>query len=217
MPHSLQLVVGQVTKTKEFQSVVEKARGIVKKIRISSVATQKLKEKCGMLTVPDCPTRWNSTLLMISRLLLIRSPFAEVTDEMNMDTMLASEWNQLKIIKSLLQPFAYHTDNLQKVYMSLSHIFPAILDLKAHLTEAVDSATGISSFAAVLLEALNSRFDRLLNLRSPQFEVIPAAACLLDSGVGHFLLSDEHKLLLNAAQKFVVHKVGTVLQFSCTT
>jgi hypothetical protein len=208
MPHTLQLVVGQVTKSKEFQLVVEKARGVVRKIRTSSVATQMLKEKGDMLALPDCPTRWNSTLIMVSRLLKIRAPLTEVMDSMNMDTLLASEWNKLKIIKSLLQPFADHTDCLQKDYMSLSHILPSILDLRAHLTEAVDSETGISSFAAILLEALNSRFDRLMNPRSPQFEVIPAAACLLDPGVGQFLLSDEFTLLLTAAQRFIVQKVS---------
>jgi hypothetical protein len=92
--------------------------------------------------------------------------------------------------------------------MSLSQLLPSILDLRAHLTEAVDSATGISTFAAVLLEALNSRFDRLLNPRSPQFEVIPAVACLLDPAVGHFLLSAEHSLLLSVAKKFIVQKVS---------
>jgi hypothetical protein len=75
---------------------------------------------------------------------------------------------------------------------------PPILDLRAHHTEAVDLATVVSSFAAVLLEALNLRFDWSLNPRSPQLEVIPAVACLLDPAVDHFLLSAEHLLLLTA-------------------
>ena len=67
--HSLQLVIIAVDKQPSFNTIKGKAHNIVRNIRVSSVATQKLVSKCGKTVVADCPTRWSSTLLMLNRLL----------------------------------------------------------------------------------------------------------------------------------------------------
>jgi hypothetical protein len=74
LPHTLQLVVGELRKQPSYCSVIEKAKKMVTKIKKSSVATQSLVEAAHLTLVMDCPTRWSSTFLMVSRLLKVREP-----------------------------------------------------------------------------------------------------------------------------------------------
>lgn len=57
LAHTLQLVLKAIDNVKSYSSVILKARKLVKTIRKSSVATQKLLEKCGLTLVTDCSTR----------------------------------------------------------------------------------------------------------------------------------------------------------------
>ena len=74
-----------------YQNVLSKARKLVARIRKSSVAVEKLVEKCGKTVISDNTTRWNSTYYMAHRLLLIKGPVIEVLSDMNTDSLLASE------------------------------------------------------------------------------------------------------------------------------
>jgi len=82
MAHTLQLLIKPVYA--HFQNVLSKARHVVGKIRKSSVAMEKLVSRCGKIVVSDCTTRWNSTFLMIKRLLFIKSAVTEVLTEIGM-------------------------------------------------------------------------------------------------------------------------------------
>ena len=63
----------ETDKIQSYNNLIAKARRIVKSLRGSSVATEKLIQKCGKTVVTDCTTRWNSVYLMISRLLEINA------------------------------------------------------------------------------------------------------------------------------------------------
>jgi len=76
MSHTLQLIVKPAYK--HYETILTKTRSLVGKIRKSSVATEKLVQKCGKTLVTDCTTRWNSTHEMVKRLLAIRSSVDEV-------------------------------------------------------------------------------------------------------------------------------------------
>ncbi len=48
-------------------------------VKKSSVASQALIQKCGLKLIGDCPTRWSSTYMMISRLLELKVSVNEVS------------------------------------------------------------------------------------------------------------------------------------------
>lgn len=49
-------------------------KAVVRFIKISSVANEKLAKLCGKVVKKDCTTMWNAALLMIDRLLQISAP-----------------------------------------------------------------------------------------------------------------------------------------------
>lgn len=67
--HTVQLVVNMVQKESPIQRLLEKVRHLVNKFRKSSVATERLLQKCALVLVKDCPTRRSSCFAMISRCL----------------------------------------------------------------------------------------------------------------------------------------------------
>ena len=103
--HTLQLVLKEVEHNVAYTKVLSKARGMLKKIRISSVATEKMVTLCGKTVVAECTTRWNSNMFMIERLLLVKDHLAEVYKEMKWDCFLASEWVKLDELYQILKPF----------------------------------------------------------------------------------------------------------------
>lgn len=117
--HTLQLVVNMMQKEASVQRVLVKARSVVHLFRKSSVATQKILKKCGLIILNDCLTRWSSTFNMIARLLTVKDAVCEVANEMAWDNLLPSEWHKLNSLHQLLLPFADHTKTLQSDSMSL--------------------------------------------------------------------------------------------------
>lgn len=82
---------------------------LVAKVNKSTKATEKLIVKAGRKLIADCPTRWSSTYLMLSRLLLVRTQLSEVLDELQWDNLPISYWKQMENTVELLKPFACYT------------------------------------------------------------------------------------------------------------
>ena len=155
---------------------MSKARGIVRAVRISSVATQHLLQKEGRTVCADCPTRWNSTYLMLKWLLDIRPGLTDVYETMGWDSLLASEWQKIDEICTLLQPFYEH---MQADSVALSNVLPVLLDLKCHLQLSQD-VPNVNVTATSMLTAFDHRFSKLLNCAEEGFDPLAASACYLD-------------------------------------
>ena len=110
--HTLQLLIQEVYNCDEYKEILQTARRLVGKVRKSSIAMQKIVSRCGKTVISDNSTRWNSTYLMVNRLLEIKVQLNEVLDEMKIDSLLTSEWGVLQEIVSLLEPFREQTDIL---------------------------------------------------------------------------------------------------------
>jgi hypothetical protein len=197
--HSLQLAVKSLDKCDSFIVATTKARSVVRSIRASSVAIQLLTRKCGKTVIGDCPTRWSSSYMMLSRLIELRDPVIQVCEEMAFDCLLKSEWTRVENIVKVLQPFAEHTNTLQTDSCSLGLVIPAVLDLivflKARPTDAV---------AQVLLRSVISRFDMYISPNNLLFDPLPVAMCLLSPDVAAILLTAERKPLLESAKNQVL-------------
>jgi hypothetical protein len=124
--HSIQLVVRQVEKQPSFVSLIAKVLGIVTSVRVSSVATQMMIQKCGKTLISDCSTRWNSTLFMLNRLLECKGTVIDVFTQQGWHCLQNSEWLKAEQLANMLQPFADHTNILQSDSLSLSGIIPVL-------------------------------------------------------------------------------------------
>ena len=88
--HTLQLVLKEVDKNPAYSRVLSHAKVMVRKIRASSVATEKMVQRCGKTVVAECTTRWNSNMFMVERLLAVKEHLVGVFGEMQWDCFLAS-------------------------------------------------------------------------------------------------------------------------------
>jgi hypothetical protein len=195
--HTLQLVLKEVDNHAAYARVLTHAKAMVKKIRISSVATEKMINRCGKTVVAECTTRWNSNMFMVERLLAVREDMVEVFSEMKWDCFVASEWTKLDELLQILKPFKEHTNVMQTDKFALSNVIPVLLDLSGHLSSISNQ------LARSLLIALQTRFASLLNPDNPNFDPLPSAACLLDPAVASMLLTTDTAGLLSAAKTYI--------------
>ena len=200
MAHTLQLIIKKVYI--HYSDVLSKAHQLVAKVRKSSVVTEKLMAKCGKTVIADNSTRWNSTFHMIKRLLEIKPSVAEVLSSVNIDSLLVDDWTQLEQICVLLEPFATQTDILQTDGMSLSSVIPAILDLQCHLQQF---AAGRDLTRAMLAD-MAVRFAAIMDPTDPQFNPLPAAACLVDPNLATVLFTTGGGVI-KYAKAFLVQEV----------
>jgi len=106
-------VVLKEIKNDGHKNLIMKATATVKRVRVSSVATEKLIERCNKTVLADCTTRWNSVYMMISRLVEVKMPLNEVLQQIKCDSLTFTEWGRLTELCKLLQPLKEQTDLLQ--------------------------------------------------------------------------------------------------------
>ena len=134
--HTLQLVVKLFEGSPCFHKTLKKAKKIVAKVNKSTKATEKLIEKANKKLVGDCPTRWDSTYLMLTRMVSVKVHLNNVLDELLWDGLSATQWKQLESILELLQPFAHFTNVASSEQLtSVGMIFPLLQELSLHLGE----------------------------------------------------------------------------------
>ena len=92
--HTIQLVLKEVENNVAYSKVLNKTRALVRKIRISSVATEKMITQCGETVVTECSKRWNSNMFVIERLLEVEDTVVVTLTELKWDGLLASEWQK---------------------------------------------------------------------------------------------------------------------------
>ena len=131
--HTLQLVVKEFEVAPCFKSTLKKAQKIVKKVNKSCKATERLIQLAGVKLIKNCPTRWDSTFLMLKRLNRLKEHVNTVLDELSWET---SQWKQLQAIEDLLEPFAHQTNvgTFEKT-TSIAMIIPSLKELELHLKE----------------------------------------------------------------------------------
>nr|XP_023672297.1 zinc finger BED domain-containing protein 1-like [Paramormyrops kingsleyae] len=212
--HTVQLVVNMVQKEPSIRRLLDKVRHLVNKFRKSSVATEQLLQKCALVLVKDCPTRWSSLFAMISRCLEVKEHLTAVVEYMGWDNLQPSEWQKIGMLRELLLPFAEHTKSLESDTQSLSLVVPALLDLKNHLSEFSLAHGRIYKDAAALaqkmLSSMDRRFSVFLDTTADNFSPLPAAACFVDPCVAETLLENDDNEVQNVVRKaedYIAHLV----------
>lgn len=149
--HSLQLSVNKALAESGIDAVLSKCRKIVGHFKHSAANNNelnheqlKLKHKEEGL-VQDVPTRWNSTLQMIERLVANKDPVLAVLQHPDHKHQLAiltdGEWEKLRVVQSLLEPCRYATEMLGgEQYVSCSVVLPMLCYLFREMTVSDDDA-----------------------------------------------------------------------------
>lgn len=92
-----------------YQSELKRVHALIKRVNMSTKATEKLISLSRKKVMKDCPTRWSSTFLVIERLLQVRSSLSTVLNELEWDNLPTSNWKHFENIYTLLKPFAQYT------------------------------------------------------------------------------------------------------------
>ena len=204
MAHTLQLVIKKIY-GEEYDGVISKARKLVGQLRKSSEAVQALLKKTGKTVITDNSTRWNSTYMMIRRLIEVKSTVKEIASDKDITIIKATEWSKFEELCYLLEPFWHQTNILQSDSTSLSLAIPSILELVCHLTNFKQQKQTARA-AKAMLDDLEKRFASILNPTLSTFNPLPAAACLCNPQVVGIIIA-EQPILLEAAKKFVAEEI----------
>ena len=133
---TLQLVALTFDKYVGFKELLKRTHDLIHKVNSSTKATERLINACGKKLLKNCPTRWNSSFLMIEHLLNVQDPLTKVLQDMEWDNLAASEWKGLHALKTLLQPLAEFTSLLSgDEFTTISCALPTTMDLNLHFEE----------------------------------------------------------------------------------
>ncbi|XP_073468981.1 zinc finger BED domain-containing protein 4-like [Aquarana catesbeiana] len=206
--HTLQLVIGDGLKeTKLVNAALAKASRLSSLLHTSTSFKEKFEEEFGQRGIPaSVTTRWNSTLRQLKSVVSC--------DQLKLTRMLedgghketvftAREWNQIKELVDVLQPFGEATDLSQgEKLVTISAVVPCILSLNHHLENHKESVRYLGGLIRSLQESLQRRFEGIfVNVRMadeqndvatlPFSDPLYLKAALLDPSFGTMWLTHD--------------------------
>ncbi|KAK7913512.1 hypothetical protein WMY93_013723 [Mugilogobius chulae] len=191
--HTLQLVINDgLTAQRAVSDMIAKFKRIATHFNHSVVAQQRLAVIQTEMGVPhhsivqSVPTRWNSTLHMIARMLeQKRAITAYSSDYGHFVSPTPNEWDLAGKLVETLMPLEEITLEMSKSDSSVSCIIPSVGVLKTLLQSEGPNTVGIQTVRKTMLESLDKRFSKINEAK----EVV--LACLLDPRYKHRPLSQD--------------------------
>ncbi|XP_053293967.1 zinc finger BED domain-containing protein 4-like [Pleuronectes platessa] len=110
--------------------------------------------------IQDVPTRWNSTLDMVKRLIGNKDAVTAALDQHNHKLVMLTqqEWDKLQRLESLLDPCKYVTEILGgEAYVSCSVVLPALCHLRHVMEVTEDDPAYVVKFKTAFKTDLASR------------------------------------------------------------
>lgn len=157
----------------------------------------------------DVTTRWNSSLIMIERLLEIREPLCAAMSHLTKapEPLDASDWQVLKECAEVLQPLLTMTEELSgETYPTLSMVIPLLRSIR-HALRSIHTETDTGLFMKTkIIERLATRFSGW------ETNAVAAKATFLDPRfmkTGFGVVENS-----NRAEKFVVEELEAILKQS---
>lgn len=157
--HTLQLAVIDCLRESSVSAILNKVRGLVKKLRNQTYIYLIKKEKLKT-PVLDCLTRWHSTCDMLERIQHLKQFIKNMSandKQLKPFCLSFNEWQRIEIIYSALLPAKVCTKNLQSEQLTLTDFYGEWIACKFK-TEAQTS-----SFAQKLLQFMISREKFILS------------------------------------------------------
>ena len=132
--------------------------------------------------IGDYPTRWDSTYLMISRLLDVKNHLTAVLDELTWDSLTATQWKHLESIQQLLKPFAHDTNITgAENTTTIAMVIPVLKELNLHLQD-MPKMNGLGAVSRRTLTDLNRRFLFVTDPDVYNFDAVYVASTLVNPG-----------------------------------
>lgn len=193
--HTIQLAINLGLKTRPVSNLLANARSLAGFFRKSNPAWVSLQEKqherdptrTVLKPIQDVITRWNSSYLMLRRLLLLKEPITLVAADATMrpDTqrhhaknLRDDEWYLAQELTKILEPLAQATELwCGEKYVSISITYPVLSGLIKKLVRSADDLPALSTFKDSVRGDLNRRFG----FNSPGLDKkVPVLASALD-------------------------------------
>ncbi|XP_024131523.1 zinc finger BED domain-containing protein 1 [Oryzias melastigma] len=172
--HALQRSISVCMDSSEFDGVLTTCRKIVEHFNQSPARTAELNQQQAARGKPceqllrDEPTRWNSTLKMISRLLQNREAVRAALDQQNHSRRVMpteAEWEELQRLELLLEPCRYVTELLGgEAHVFCSVVLPALRHLIRVMDTAHDDPAYVVKFKNAFQKELAARLADANNL-----------------------------------------------------
>ncbi|XP_060756808.1 E3 SUMO-protein ligase ZBED1-like [Neoarius graeffei] len=168
--HLLQRTITVCLADSGFTATLARCRKIVGHFKHSPSNTEELHQEQTQLgqdnepLMQDVSTRWNSTLLMVSRLLknqdAVKATLAKQKHKLTMLT--TAEWDGLQRLETLLSPCRGVTELLGgENYVSCSVVLPALRHLTRTMEASDDDPAYVVKFKAAFEKELSQREDAL--------------------------------------------------------
>lgn len=151
-----------------FKETLTKSKNIVTHFKTSNLAADKLRELQTLMNLPllkviqDVSTRWNSSLIMIERLLEIQEPLSAAMSCLpkSPEPLDASEWEVLSDCAKVLQPLLAMTEEMSgEKYPTLSMVIPLLRSIQYAL-KSTPTVTDAGLFLKTqLVEVISRRFS----------------------------------------------------------
>ncbi len=180
--HILQLVVNDgLNSQRAVQNILSVLRSCATHFNHSLLAKQRLaviQQDLGLPAhsiIQAVPTRWNSTLHMLVRMLEQKRALNIYASEHGGFTSLSAEqWNIVSNLTDTLSPVEEVTLEMSHYESSASCIIPSVKVLKMLLSSQGPSSHGIKTMRQEMLESLTRRFAKVEEVKCA------VLACLLD-------------------------------------
>lgn len=217
--HTLNLCVNDSLKANEaLMTILKKCRNLVTHFKHSVLATEKLKNVQEQMGFPvlkvkqDVPTRWNSTLIMLERLLEIKNSLSVTLSNLPKapPSLDASEWAIVWDCVPLLKPIEILTSVLSaEKYPTISMIIPLTRGLQ-HTLKSINNNTEVGNFLKnSLLEVIGRRIAPL------ESNKIVAKATFLDPRFKNISFGLEENA--KNAESWVIDEIKQIIQQNSNT
>lgn len=183
LAHTFQLVIKDaLEKSTQVITLISSCRRIVGHFKHSTKAMKILKKAQEETNtkehnlIQDEPTRWNSTLLMLQRLLEQKKALVHVSGEINLPASLkSSDWDMIVNLVNIFDIFNTATLELSKDSITISEVIPMVLSVKNYLQNLESlEGSGLKNLVDRLKASLDERLGNVQNKK------IYAVATLLD-------------------------------------
>ncbi|KAL4090730.1 hypothetical protein QTP88_025511 [Uroleucon formosanum] len=134
----------------------------------STVASDKILEKCGCKFPTPVVTRWNSLYDSSLKVLKYKQQLTKAFDDLHLIKLKLSEWTFLEKYCQVMEPLAISLDKLQGENNSfLGYVAPTILVLRRLLISFTDLKY-CKPLSFAIIQAIETRFNYILDLSRPE-------------------------------------------------
>lgn len=206
LAHTLQLVVKDgLLNNKNVNNLIANGRRIVGHFKHSCKATKELKKAQDILQmkkhklIQDEPTRWNSSLHMLERLLEQKQSVSLASTVLQLPVNLSSaDWALMAHVVAILGIFNQATLAVSTQSVTASEVVPIINSTAEELRKPAPSGSGVQGIKNDLLAAITLKYSDV------EENMLYSVATLMDPRFKHHVFVNKHSV--TKAKAFIIEE-----------